>query len=81
MSRDGYQLFRMLNNHVDDRSRQEGTTFLAECSENDREPFYGFRFSEFSRLRGFLTAACLYWRESPSHILSTHRVDGLISRD
>ncbi len=71
----------MLNDRFDDSSRREVTGFIAECSENVCEQFSGFRFNKFEGVRGFLTAACLYWRESPSRVLSTRLVDELISRD
>ena len=53
MSRHGHQLFRMLNDHVDDSSRQEATTFIAECSGIDLDPFYGFRYSKFAPVHVF----------------------------
>jgi hypothetical protein len=81
MSLRGHQLLRMLNDQVNVSLRQEATTFLAGRSENRRVLFYAFRLSKLDRSFGFLTSACLYWRGSPNHDLSTRPFDGLISRD
>ena len=53
MSRHGHQSFRIFNDHVDDISRQEATTIIAECSENNLESFYGFQYSKFTPVRVF----------------------------
>ena len=71
----------MVKDRVDRISRQEVTRFLVEFEENKiMSPSTDFDSVNLC-VGEFLTAACLYLRESSNHNLSTRLVDELISRD